>query len=745
MGETMLRVFVKFLLCCLFFIFCTNSFAGVGDSDNRYYVTEKMWATEPYKKFAELYLADQDYYVLGNCSSQFIAPNLILSAGHCTQNGALYVIKNYKGELIDVDLLKTAYTGIAGDLGDWAIFLVQDPKYYNDSFFNVKTPKQSTNVLNAGWGWVRILSNNDLKIIKKLSKSINANSAREYFDILSSKMKESGIEGLRDEQDRLKASKCKIVFEDCVDLANDKEPKTSSVCNNQTSLSKSSHHPKILATTCDSWCGNSGGGYVSLDNKNVYGVCSYGAYGPDEFSDATNTDYITASSQFLWTVADLKRLFPAPTTPQKPQDPQTPQPDDTKPQEPPKKPKSTCETRHPGASVKRLACCRAGYTTTWKGDEQEGICTCVDVSKQWEWVDGAKYGKCVAKSNSVPTEPEETKPTEPKPVENVPVETTPEQPSQPGLTPATSATPGLTPVVPVDIDPGLTPVNPGNNEDLVPEFPPVPIEQVVENLETEVDELNATVAEQIPNVSDLSDAGLLSFLGKLVEHQVKSERLEELKKKYEEAKAREQSLENRMLTAATVAAMGIGGMELAQGLAEQSADAAAERDMTAYIETMRCSYADGKSVKAGDEPIELPGGNDEIIMKLRNEYFALAADLKERKEALGMKPGIESEIVLDKANMGLYDEENVGITGGSFSSLYRAKMGSETDSAMITADKEKSENRVKGGGIAAGAGAVIGIGGNYLINGEKAVETGTIKDTIGNGVINEKINEIIKK
>ena len=240
----------------------------------------------------------------------------------------------------------------------------------------------------------------------------------------------------------------------------------------------------------------------------------------------------------------------------------------------------------------------------------------------------------------------------------------------------------------------------------------------IQNLSSEKAELNTKVINKLQNIDVSNNDDILDFLDVLVTYKVKSERLEELKKKYEEAKAREQSLENRMLTAATVAVMGIGGMELAQGLAEQSADAAAERDMTAYIETMRCSYADGKSVKAGAEPIELPGGNDEIIMKLRNEYFALAADLKERKEALGMKPGIESEIVLDKANMGLYDDENVGIESGAYSSLYRAKQGNETDQAMINADKEKSEKRVNGGGIAVGAGAAIGVVGNYLINGK---------------------------
>ena len=171
---------------------------------------------------------------------------------------------------------------------------------------------------------------------------------------------------------------------------------------------------------------------------------------------------------------------------------------------------------------------------------------------------------------------------------------------------------------------------------------------------------------------------------------------EELQKAYEDAKANEQSLANRTLTALTVAATGIGGMELARGLAEQKADKDAEMSMDAYMATMRCEYGNGKSVKAGTAEIELPGGNDAEMMKLRNEYFALAASLKERKEALGMKPGIESEVVLDKAQMGLYDDENTGITSGAYASLYRAKMGNETDLAKLQEMKDASKKRVIG-------------------------------------------------
>lgn len=198
----------------------------------------------------------------------------------------------------------------------------------------------------------------------------------------------------------------------------------------------------------------------------------------------------------------------------------------------------------------------------------------------------------------------------------------------------------------------------------------------------------------------------------------KAQELEEKKAAYEKAKETAQSKENRMLTGLSMAATGIGGMELAQGMAEQKADKEAEQSMSAYIATMRCKYGKDKQVKAGQTEIELPGGNDANIMKYRNEYIALATDLKTRKNAMGLAAGIESEEILDKAQMNLYSQENLGITDGAYSSLYRAQMyDSENDKAQIADAKQTSKNRVIGGAVAAGVGVVGGIVGDQMING----------------------------
>ena len=196
----------------------------------------------------------------------------------------------------------------------------------------------------------------------------------------------------------------------------------------------------------------------------------------------------------------------------------------------------------------------------------------------------------------------------------------------------------------------------------------------------------------------------------------KAKDLKDKKDAYDEAKAKEQSTANKMLGGLTTAATGLGAMELMQGLSEQKADDEAAEDMAAYLATFRCTYAGGKSVKGGTEPIELPGGNDKTLMDLRNEYIQLAASLKERKESLGMKPGIESEEILDKAEMGLYDDENVGITQSAYASLYRAQTGNAEDQAKIDAAKESTNKKLKIGATVAVAGAAVTAIGNYALN-----------------------------
>ena len=263
-----------------------------------------------------------------------------------------------------------------------------------------------------------------------------------------------------------------------------------------------------------------------------------------------------------------------------------------------------------------------------------------------------------------------------------------------------------------------------------------------ENIQTIYDMLKELQWDQS---KDENRKDIFERIGKLQENSDDDDdKLKEKQEAYEEAKANEQSLANRTLTAVSTAATGIGGMELARGLAEQNADKEADANMAAYIATMRCTYADGKQVKAGPDQIELPGGNNADLMKYRTEYFALAKDLKERKEALGMKPGIESEEIIDKTQTGLYDDESLSIDSGAYASLYRAQMlGSEADQAKIDEERSASKKRVIGGAIAAGVGVIGGIVGNFLINGKKTDPKTEREQVVSD--LNDIMQEIIKE
>jgi len=215
---------------------------------------------------------------------------------------------------------------------------------------------------------------------------------------------------------------------------------------------------------------------------------------------------------------------------------------------------------------------------------------------------------------------------------------------------------------------------------------------------------------------------------------------------YSNAKANEQSLANRMLGGATMAATGIGGMQLAQGLAEQNADKKAEQDMTAYLATFQCKVGDngGRSYSGGEMGIEVAGTNQ--LTGLYQQYVDLAASLKERKTALGMAPGIESQVIMDKANMGLYDAEGgKGIENGTYASLYRASRGNETDANKLADQQNTSATRVKAGAIAAGVGAIGGAIGNSAINGKIADLIKDAKTQNANNKDNKAAIEEFKK
>ncbi len=198
-------------------------------------------------------------------------------------------------------------------------------------------------------------------------------------------------------------------------------------------------------------------------------------------------------------------------------------------------------------------------------------------------------------------------------------------------------------------------------------------------------------------------------------HEELENKLKESQAALDAARDAETSLANRLLTTASTAATGAGAMMAASALAEQNADADAERDMRAYIETMKCEYGGGQIVTMGNEDVTLSGGNE--LLGYYNEYREIAERLKQTKGALGLRSGIEAEILYDRAQSGLYQYASVGKTGGGETSVYRAL--TDTDSADALAwveQKESTANQLKTGAIVAGAGVATGVIGNYLVN-----------------------------
>lgn len=111
-----LRVFL------VLFMLPAMCLAGVGDVDNRYYVTNDMWEQSPYNKFVHLKAyfynmppenTNASLIGVGNCTGQYVSPNLILSAGHCKKDNdyVTYRVLNYKYKDVSglVELIHTAY------------------------------------------------------------------------------------------------------------------------------------------------------------------------------------------------------------------------------------------------------------------------------------------------------------------------------------------------------------------------------------------------------------------------------------------------------------------------------------------------------------------------------------------------------------------------------------------------------------------------------------------------------------
>ena len=214
--------------------------------------------------------------------------------------------------------------------------------------------------------------------------------------------------------------------------------------------------------------------------------------------------------------------------------------------------------------------------------------------------------------------------------------------------------------------------------------------------------------------SSLLDNGFVKKYDVELSQKKSQKKIDELQKNADAMKEKEQYAGNKLLGGLAIGGAGIGGMMAASAYSEQTADEDAERAMRAYLATFTCKYGD-KRVAGGEQNVELPGGNE--LVNLYTEYVNLANNLKVRKAALEMSPGIESESILDSATSGLYDDVAIGKTSGTFTSLAHALQNPEgADATTWAAQKEDSAKQLKTGATVGAGGAVGGAVGNLIIN-----------------------------
>ena len=207
----------------------------------------------------------------------------------------------------------------------------------------------------------------------------------------------------------------------------------------------------------------------------------------------------------------------------------------------------------------------------------------------------------------------------------------------------------------------------------------------------------------------------------------------------------EESGSQRMISGAAMGAGGIGLSKYMSAKSEESADKEAEEDMKSYLETFRCKVSD-KQYKGGEKNISTDGGN--ALIENYQEFKTLSAQLKEKKELLEMSAGIESEVVLDKANIGLYDDVNIGKTTGHYASVSKALTDPDSEDAKKwNEEKDKTKNTKIAGGVAAVAGIGGGLVGNMILErkaGNNAKSDGS-NDSSSGGVLENIKSGVLDK
>ena len=257
----------------------------------------------------------------------------------------------------------------------------------------------------------------------------------------------------------------------------------------------------------------------------------------------------------------------------------------------------------------------------------------------------------------------------------------------------------------------------------VPEQPRLPMIEIekrapITHIDIDTDKLRPAPRYDNGNQNLEQDSGVETSEATPRKNKKNSDKdLTELQKNVEDARANETSLKNKTIDAVGIGGVGIGGMMIGEALSEQKADSDIENEMRAYVNTFRCEYGNNPAVRGGTTNVELPGGNE--LFNLYAQYATLSNDLKIRKTALGIKPGIESEVVLDKSETGLYDDVGTGIVAGSYVSVARALLLGGADAAAWANQKQATTDKLNTGIAVAGVAAIGSALANVANNGSR--------------------------
>lgn len=135
--------------------------------DPREYVD---WNSPEYTAFVKMCTSDGTF-----CTGQFVSPSIVLTNAHCavvcnsaachitTSNGAVYPVKYIDGK----EYVFRIFDDDTDTSLDFAFFKVTDAQFKSDSYFTMDNQYYTGDVFNAGFGTLRILSDDEIQQIRK--------------------------------------------------------------------------------------------------------------------------------------------------------------------------------------------------------------------------------------------------------------------------------------------------------------------------------------------------------------------------------------------------------------------------------------------------------------------------------------------------------------------------------------------------------------------------------------------------